>query len=369
VAAEGEVMAVFVRRNKEWGFIEYDIKFTFPDGTPYRERRKSPVSTLDATRRWAAQREAHLLSVGPPKAKRAPVPTLNDFHERWIRDYCLANRHKPSGIAHKQLMLKAHLLPTLGDRRLDEIGARDIQEIKTRLADREPKTVNNVLVVLSKLLHVAKDWGELAEAPAVPLLRVERKEKAFLSIETYNKLLGGAADVSPACLALILLAGDAGLRRGEIFALRWSDIDLQRRFIVVQRSRVGKETGSTKGNASRHVPMTRTLGDVLEQLTRHGVLVLPKMTAKKCADMVRAAEAKAELPETGRLHVLRHTYASHAAMAGQSLYHLQSALGHQDHATTQGYAHLAPDALLGLADAVDRSRGRDTGENRKRLAK
>ena len=56
-------------------------------------------------------------------------------------------------------------------------------------------------------------------------------------------------------------------------------------------------------------------------------------------------------------------------MAGQSLYHLQSALGHQDNATTQGYAHLAPEALLGLADAVDRSRGRDTGENRKRLGK
>lgn len=358
-------MTVFVRKSR-WGFIEYDIKFTFPDGTPFRERRKSPVSSESGTRKWAEKREAIKMAEGPPKPVGPTAPLLRDFYERWLRDYCTANRHKPSGVEHKRLMLKAHLIPHLGDMPLDAIGAKEVQEIKMRLADRAPKTVNNVLVVLSKMLRVAEQWGEIKKAPTVSLLRVEKKTRSFLSFESYNKLIEGAAKVSPACLALVLLAGDAGLRRGEIYALEWADIDIERRIIVVQRSRVGKHTGSTKGNAVRHVPMTTTLTRCLDALRRRGKVVLPGLTAASTRELIRSAEAAGGLPETGKIHVLRHTYASHAAMAGQSLYQLQAALGHQDHATTQGYAHLAPESLLRLADAVDSAREKSRGEIQER---
>ncbi|AMY11933.1 hypothetical protein LuPra_05203 [Luteitalea pratensis] len=56
-------------------------------------------------------------------------------------------RIKPSGIAHKELVLKNHLLPMLGAKRLDAITDEDVQQLKYRLRHRKPRTVNNVLTV------------------------------------------------------------------------------------------------------------------------------------------------------------------------------------------------------------------------------
>lgn len=371
-------MTIYVREVRKKGrtqvWWEYDIRSQHPSGETIAERRKSPVTGEAATKKWAEKRLSAILAAGPQSAQTKNArrtATVEEFSKRWIRDYCVANRHKPSGIEHKQLMLSAHIVKHLGQKRLDEISPQDVQDIKTRMIDRSPKTVNNALVVLSKMLRVAIEWGEIKEMPTIRLLRVERKSKPFLSVETYNKLIAGAAQVSSQCLALILLAGDAGLRRGEIFALQWADIDTERRVMVVQRSTVRGHTGSTKGNAVRYVPMTSDLIDALGDLPRKGrVLVLPGLDPDKTRELVRAAEKAAQLPETGKLHILRHTFASHIAMAGESLYHLQAALGHQDHATTQGYAHLAPGTLNRLTDGIDRMRGREpkkigrhTGDN------
>ena len=66
-----------------------------------------------------------------------------------------ANQAKPSGIAHKELVLKNHLFPMLGAKRLDEIADEDVQQLKYRLRHRKPRTVNNVLTVLSVMLKKA----------------------------------------------------------------------------------------------------------------------------------------------------------------------------------------------------------------------
>lgn len=360
-------MTVYVRwvqkkgRAQKW--LEYHIKNRHPNGDPIEERRKSLFTSEAATRKWAENRERELLAEGPTKGPAKKCDTLRAFSKRWLDDYCVANRHKPSGIEHKRIMLDAHLLKHLGDKRLNEITVQDVQEIKTRLADRSPKTVNNALVVLSKMLRVAIEWGELEAMPPIKLLRVERKSRPFLSVDRYNALIVGAEAVSKECLALVLLAGDAGLRRGEIFALHWGDVDFSRRLLVVQRSRVGAHTGSTKGNAVRHVPMTQALIDALSALPKgRRVFVLPGLTVKSARELVEEAEREAELEVTGKLHILRHTFASHIAMAGESLYHLQAAMGHVDHQTTQGYAHLAPEALGRLTEGIDRMRGRPAQE-------
>jgi site-specific recombinase XerD len=111
------------------------------------------------------------------------------------------------------------------------------------------------------------------------------------------------------------------------------------------------------------VPMTKMLRAALQALPHRTGRVLRGRTRTKGVErktltaIVRAAELAAGLPPTGRMHVLRHSYASHLAIAGQSLYHLQAALGHQDHGTTQGYAKLSAEALRPLAAAIDARRG------------
>ena len=83
------------------------------------------------------------------------VPTLKEFAPRLIDGYVKANQHKPSGIASKEAILRLHLLPRFGARRLDEIATEDVQRLKATLVKKSGKTVNNILSVLNVLLKTA----------------------------------------------------------------------------------------------------------------------------------------------------------------------------------------------------------------------
>src|SRR6185312_798644 len=128
-------------------------------------------------------------------------------------------RHKPSGIAATESILKWHLVPALGAKRLDAITNEQVQHLKLTLADRAPKTVNNVLTVLSTLLKKAAEWGELERLPCtIKLLPNPRKTMGFHDFDQYERLLMVARKRENAYV-MVLLGGDAGLRLGEIVAL------------------------------------------------------------------------------------------------------------------------------------------------------
>lgn len=332
------------------------VRGKLPSGELARERYWDNHSNITEARDWA-QRRIDELRTGTRKPNKRDIPTVKVFFERWIDEYAKAERHKPSGIEHKRTMFRAHL-KDLHEKRLCDITAEDVQRIKAKHADEEKsaKTTNNALVVLSKMLRTAIEWKVIDDMPRIKLVRVEKKARPFYPVESYERLIVGARDTGKRALAAVLLAGDAGLRRGEILALEWRDVDLVRGVLVVQRSEVYGEVGSTKGNAARHVPITDLLREALEALPHSNKRVLANVGPKELRTMVRHAEAAAGLDNTGYLHILRHTFASHLAAAGESLYRIQAAMGHQDHATTQGYSHLSPDALRPLADAINRRR-------------
>jgi hypothetical protein len=75
------------------------------------------------------------------------VPTLEEFAPRFINGYANANRQKPSGIAAKETILRVHLVPALGAKKLDAITNEVVQGLKHALRGKSAKTVNNVLTV------------------------------------------------------------------------------------------------------------------------------------------------------------------------------------------------------------------------------
>jgi integrase len=348
-------VTVFVRPYRGGGY-EYDIRIEWPSGETLRERRKSPLPSESGTRRWAEQRERHLYEQGPP-TKLAPL--FEDFAERWIRDHAKARQHKPAGIQHKEQVIRDHLSGFNG-KRIDEIRTADIEALTAELAappkSLKAKTINNVLAVLSKMLRSAERWDVIRKAPPVELLRLERREMPFYPVDRYDALVAGARKAGPQALVLVLLAGDAGMRLGEIRGLSWEDIDFDRGVILIRRSMSRAIMGTTKGHAQRAVPMTTLLVAALEAIRKDRGPVFADARVRSLRRFVRAAEEAGGVPVTGKLHVLRHTYASHAAMAGESLYRIQQALGHRDSATTQRYAHMAPEALRPLAALVDKRR-------------
>jgi integrase len=154
-----------------------------------------------------------------------------------VDGHARANRHKPRGINSIESILKWHLIPTLGSKRLDAITNEQVQRLKLALAARAPKTVNNVLTVLNTLLKKDVEWGELARPPCViKLLPNPRKTMGFHDFDQYERLLTVAHKRGTETYLMVLLGGDAGLRLGEIVALEWRDIELLSRRLTVQRS-------------------------------------------------------------------------------------------------------------------------------------
>lgn len=342
-------MTVKVRPYRRGGW-EVDIRVKLDDGRVYRERRKSPVSSRSGSRSWGEDRERHLLKHGVARQRHSEVPTLLEFASRYIDGYARANREKPSTIKAKQSHMRAHLLPLLGDRRLDEVQTEDIQRLKGRLAQRSPKTVNNVLTTLSTMLKAAVDWGLVPELPVrIKQLKVTTPKMDFYDFDEYEKIVAAAERLDPRIHILVLLGGDAGLRPGEIRALQWTAIDLRRRLLTIERAEYDGHVGLPKHDKIRSVPMTTRLTAALKAHHRRGLNVLVRddgklLTAIVARRWLAAALELAELRVRGP-HTLRHTFCSHLAMRGAPAKAIQELAGHSDLQTTQRYMHLSPVAL------------------------
>jgi integrase len=158
---------------------------------------------------------------------------------------------------------------------------------------------------------------------------------------------------------VVLLAGEAGLRRGEITALEWGDVDLKKRQLCVQRAVWQGHTEAPKGGRHRYVPLTQRLTAAL-QAGRHlrGPLVFcdrrgTALNEKIIGDHVDHAARAAKLKSRG-IHILRHTFCSHLAMRGAPARAIQELAGHADLRTTQRYMHLSPAALESAIRLLER---------------
>lgn len=362
-------MSVTVRPYKKRGREgwEVDIRFDWPDGDEYRERRKAPVTGKAAAKRWAEAREAELLRQGKPSEKvvvpKAEVPTVEDFMPRFIRDFAVAERQKSSTVDSKERIIKRHLLPRLGAKRLDEITVEDIQKLKADFADNEltSKTTNNVLSVLGKALRIAVEWKVIPHMPCeVRLLKItDTPQMKFYEKPDFERLVEAAGKLGHHVLVMVLLGGEAGLRRGEITALRQHDVDLRRRQMTVSRGEWEGVESTTKGGRKRVIPLTKRLADALIK-NRHlrGDRVLYQVdgrpTDANCLEgWMMATTRRAQLEPTGGLHILRHTFCSHLAMKGAPTKAIQELAGHKELVTTMRYMHLSPatrQAAIALLD-------------------
>lgn len=344
-------MSVKVRPYRRGGW-EVDIQVLLPDGSRIRDRRRAPVSSRSAALRWGEARERELVVHGPPKPRKE-VPTFQEFVPRFLDGYARANRQKPSGIAAKETALRVHLVPALGSKALDAIKNEDVQRLKAKLLKKAPKTVNNTLSVLGTLLRVAVEWSVIERMPCtIRLLRTAHPVATFHDFDEYERLIDAARAVDVQAHLVVLLGGDAGLRCGEMMALEWTDVDLSKRQMKVQRSDWKGHVTVPKGGRARIVPMTSRLASALSA-HRHlrGARVLcledgQPLTQKIVRNLVLRAARRALLRNQG-VHVLRHTFCSHLAMRGAPARAIQELAGHKDLSTTQRYMHLSPAAIEG----------------------
>lgn len=284
-----------------------------------------------------------------------PAPLLKDFSERFINEYARANRQKERGVGSKESHLRVHLIPRLGERPLDSISEPDIQKLKADLVKRKPKTVNNILSTLSKLLKVAVKWRVIKELPVtIEPLHSAVPAMTFYDFTDYYRLCDFASEIDPRVHVLVLLGGDAGLRMGEIIAIEWPDIDWENHQLWVKRAQTQGIVSLPKGGKPRYVPMTDQLEAALRVLLasrrseREKRVLLRdnghRLSEQTARTWMTWAQRAARMSGTGLggLHKLRHTFCSHLAMKGAPMLAIKELAGHTDLRTTQRYMHLAP---------------------------
>jgi integrase len=336
------------------------------------------VLTPPEAREQARQILADVAKGADPAAKKRAERsrmTFKAFVEKHYEPWATAQRK--TGV-EQTARLRSVFGPIFDTLRIDEIGAFHVERWRSaRLrAGKEPATVNRDLNTLRGALSRAIDWGLLSTHPLskVRASKVDRRPMVrYLSAEEEARLLAAleARDVkrrverenantwrrargytawptfgtyTDHLTPIVLLALHTGLRRGELFALRWADVDSV-------GSRVTVRGVESKSGNTRHVPLNATAAavlatwreivkpDTLQAVVFQGADGAPLEDIKKSwAAMVIAANVR-----DFRFHDCRHDFASKLVMEGVDLNTVRELLGHSDIKMVLRYAHLAPE--------------------------
>ena len=347
-------MGEVIRKMKGGRFIGWYIRFHDSDGK--RKTRATKATSAADAKRILTELEAR---VGRGKlgiAERPEHIIVAELVERWVEEYDPNTRDR-----RKWTMKTRHevspMLPLLG---MDTATFRAAEAVKLvrKLSERyQANTVRKKLSVLSTAFHWGVRQGLVTTNPFDGIRQPKAVSRIeYLARDEVRQLLAAAderTDPRGAVFAVAIRLGVfAGLRVGEIFGLKWRDVDFSTGLITVAHS----YRSTTKSGKARHIPMTDDLATALRAwrslcpTTKEGV-VCPivfsgsshwhQSTRRPCPKSLykRAGLAIPASP----WHALRHTFASHFLMAGGGLLTLQTLLGHSDLKMTSIYAHLSSD--------------------------
>jgi integrase len=335
-----------------------------------RRKVSKTFRTLGAARRWRAEAQAQAAK-GVRLAGRSQ--TLRDAAEAFVDGIASGSMrarsgdpYKPSVVREYERSLRLHVLPTLGGAKLSKIQRRDVQRLADDLlaSGADPSTIRNALKPLQVIYRRAIEDGDLAVNPCERLrLPAARGRRERIASPTEAAAL--IAALRPEDRALWGCAFYAGLRRGELRALLWDDVDLADGLIRVERSMSGHgETGGPKSRAGRRgVPIVAALRDLLIEhklATRRDVgLVFGSSVSRPFTPTAVRKRALTDWRRAGLepigLHECRHTFASLLIAAGVNAKAITAYLGHASIQTTFDlYGHLMPgneDEAVALVDA------------------
>ena len=310
---------------------------------------------------------------------KAKTYTVGSWLEVWMENYARV-KLRPSTFKTSQGFLKNHIKPQIGGIPLADLTSLDLQRFYKHLLDGgrvdrieakkkpkglAPKTVRNIHQMIGSAYNLAMEQRLVTKNPTQgsALPKVEHKEMKTLTADQLSAFFREAKDRGVFALYYIDLT--TGLRRGELLGLKWSDIDLEKGDLRVQRQ-IGRIDGKiiemplkTK-NAYRTLPLSADAISVLMQQRRktgNSEWVFPSptggpMSPDSVLHMLHRVLKRAGLPKV-RFHDLRHTFATLALQNGVDVKTVSSMLGHYSAGfTLDTYAHVTTDAQLKAAQTM-----------------
>lgn len=297
---------------------------------------------------------------GEHQLRKKAAPTISEV---WKRYEPWAKEHKPKSFATDKAYYGKHLEQRFGSRRLDAISPFDVERLMLALkrgksqrgTPYRPATIRQIVGLLSRLYSIAETWSMYdGSNPCrkVKKPKLNNQVTEFFTDDELSRLLQTLdtwKNRMSASFVLFLLC--TGLRRGELFKMKWSHIDFNRHTVTLR---------DPKGKKDITLPLSDKAVDVL--------LIIPKkyetpyvfygLNGEKRTDFSgpwKRIRKAADLPPTFRLHGLRHHFASALVDSGVNLLTVSKLLTHKDIKTTQRYAHLSDQTLkeaVALSDSL-----------------
>ncbi|HTE60019.1 MAG TPA: tyrosine-type recombinase/integrase [Solirubrobacteraceae bacterium] len=326
-------------------------------------RLRRTFKTISGARQW---RSDAITAIRRGELTTDLGPTLQEAVDEWLAGARLGhvtNRsgdpYKPAAIRGYEASLRLRVLPTLGPERLREIRHPDLQRLVDRLVTEghAPATIMGSVTPLRALYRRAITRGVATVNPTrgLELPAVRSKPRRYLDPREADQLLAGLTGTTRALWATALYAG---LRRGELVALKWENVDLAAGLIRVEHGwdAVEGEIAPKIHRGRRSVPVPAILRDVLVE---HRVW---SGATGRVYGPPRAVRRMSETVTDLTLHDARHTYASLMIAAGVNAKALSTFMGHANIAVTMDlYGHLMPGAEDEAADLFDAYLARAAG--------
>ncbi len=329
---------------------------TMPDG----HRRRWYDRTRDGAH---GKLLAALAEVGRGVVSTAPAElTVAEYLANWLED--VRSTLRPSAWGAYERHIRNHAIPTIGRKRLVRLDPTDLRALYRRLLDAglSPTTVRHVHGVLRRALGQAQRDGLVGRNVAGLVTAPRRAETGMQVLDGAQVRTLLAAASGDRLEALYALAVTTGMRRGELLALRWDDVQLDARLVAVR--------GTKTAGSRRQVALTGLAVDALRRRRaaadiEAGIVGNPggyvftstRGTPIQPSNLLRRSFAplleRAGLPHI-RFHDLRHTAAT--LMLGRGVHPkiVSEMLGHATIAITlDTYSHVLPTMQAGAAAKLD----------------
>ncbi|MFW9851824.1 MAG: tyrosine-type recombinase/integrase [Candidatus Thorarchaeota archaeon] len=296
-----------------------------------RRIRKAVGSKKDAENAMLAIK-ADILR-GDYRFRRERKIKFEDFADEYLEKYSKVNKKSWKS---DQTSLN-QLIPFFKGMKLNKITPRHIEEYKKKRIEKvKPSSINRELACLKTLFSVAKKWKLVDENPAkeVKLFQEQKIEMRILDKDEMKRLLDNSCEH---LRTIIIIALNTGMRRSEIFKLRWNDIDFINDYIFIKE---------TKSALQRKIPMNSIVSRTIKRMKRESDFLFYNPKTKDRIKDVKTS-FKAACRRSGindfRFHDLRHTAATNMVIGGIDLVTVAEILGHSDIKMTMRYAHPTPE--------------------------
>jgi integrase len=356
-APTGHVFRVERKRGPQWY-----AKYRLPDGRQvqrrigpaWSERGRPPAGYF--TKRTAEGWLRDQLD----QARRGTLPglvrtgaTFADAAAEWLRYIEHDRDRKPSTVAGYKALLRSQLLPAFGDLRIEDITTPMIESWIAGVK-RSPATRTKALVLMHGVFERARKQYGLRVNPVADVEKPPQRRSGDIEVFSPEEVMAlGRAAASEQDAAIYLTAAFTGLRRGELLALRWRDVDFTGELIRVRASYTEGRLTTPKSGKVRSVPLARDVARALAALNQrpHGTADDDLVFVGDWGGFVDGSALRrrydSALKRAGlrplRFHDLRHTFGTRM-IAKTDIRRVQEWMGHADVQTTMKYLHYAPRA-------------------------